>query len=514
VSNSRRRPAAFAALGLIFFPALAWAAAARVDFAVGDVILIAASGQQRPLHKGDAVEAGDTVKTNGGRAQLRFTDGAYVSLQPDTLFRVDQYRFEGRTDGNERGFFSLLQGGLRTITGLVGRSNKRNYQVQTRVATIGIRGTEYQLKLTDSLSGSVGEGEVGVCNAGGCVGVASGQSFFVLNPSTQPSLTAVRTSFPPPQPGPLQSPKGAGEQESTNGPPTITVTRTLPKESSDDKLLARGRGRPRPGGDRPPSPPVGEVITREQQAIGYARDAGNPKINLENKQPGTAVFEKSTGNLLSYTAPGQFDLRQSQTSVVETAGDDIMRWGKLTKSFLESGATVGLDENQGMHYVTGTPAPASVMNGQAYYVAAPGSGTLPTGTDNGSPGTFAGATVSIQFQGPPRVNLTMDVQYGGNHYSVDTVRNGEEIKFQLGQASFSADALKTGVNCSSNGCRDNALTAVRGIVFGSQAERAGMAYRVTDPTPGPNSQQLDIHGVAGFQRSTPTIDASRDLAVR
>ena len=33
--------------------------------------------------------------------------------------------------------------GLRTITGLVGRSNRDNYKVTTAVATIGIRGTEY-----------------------------------------------------------------------------------------------------------------------------------------------------------------------------------------------------------------------------------------------------------------------------------------------------------------------------------------------------------------------------------
>jgi hypothetical protein len=42
--------------------------------------------------------------------QLRFTDGAYVSLQPQTLFRVDDYRYDGKADGNERGFFSLLKG--------------------------------------------------------------------------------------------------------------------------------------------------------------------------------------------------------------------------------------------------------------------------------------------------------------------------------------------------------------------------------------------------------------------
>jgi hypothetical protein len=505
-------------LGLSFFPALAFAAAARVDFAVGNVTLIAATGQQRPLHKGDAVEVGDTIKTNGGRAQLRFTDGAYVSLQPDTLFRVDQYRFEGRTDGNERGFFSLLQGGMRTITGLVGRSNKRNYQVQTRVATIGIRGTEYQLKLSDGLSGSVGEGEVGVCNAGGCLGVASGQSFFVLDTDTRPSLTAVRTSFAPPQPRALQSPKVEEQTEGT-GPGPIQTPRVLVTESEEDADLPSFVDRlpPLPGRKGPPGQDGnngnggnggnggGNGIVRTQQAMAYARDVRDPTIDLRNKQPGTAIFEDSTFKLLSYSEPGQYDLRQSQTSVVEeVAGDDIMRWGKLTKSFVESGATIGLRDNQAMHYVTGTPAPASVWNGTAaHYVAAAGSGTFPTGSDNGSHGTFDGATLTITFH-PARVNLTMDASYGGNHYNVNTARHGEAISFQLGQASFSADGLTTQVNCA-NGCRENADTAVRGIVFGTQAERAGMAYRITDPTPAASKPQVDINGVAGFQRNTSTV---------
>ena len=61
------------------------APAAQVDFAVGNVTAVNASGQSRQLRKGAQIEQGDTVDTNGGRAQLRFTDGAYVSLQPQAV---------------------------------------------------------------------------------------------------------------------------------------------------------------------------------------------------------------------------------------------------------------------------------------------------------------------------------------------------------------------------------------------------------------------------------------------
>ncbi|MEO8007437.1 MAG: FecR family protein, partial [Betaproteobacteria bacterium] len=176
------------------------APAAQVDFAVGDVTAVGPEGQSRTLGKGAQIEQGDTVNTNGGRAQLRFTDGAYVSLQPQSQFRIDQYRFDGKTDGNEKGFFSLLKGGLRTITGLVGRSNKANYQVSTSVATIGIRGTEYTIQYGQSITGTVGEGEINVCNGAGCLSVTNGESYYVQDQDVKPVLTDKRTDLPPPEP--------------------------------------------------------------------------------------------------------------------------------------------------------------------------------------------------------------------------------------------------------------------------------------------------------------------------
>jgi hypothetical protein len=170
---------------------------ARVEFAVGDVGAIDKAGQSRALGKGAQIEEGDTVATHSGRAQLRFTDGGYVSLQPQSEFRIDQYRFEGRQDGSEKAFLSLLKGGLRTITGLVGRTNKKNYQVSTTVATIGIRGTEYTIQYGNLLQGTVGEGEIEVCNAAGCLNVANGESYHVQNQNVKPVLTSKGTDLPP-----------------------------------------------------------------------------------------------------------------------------------------------------------------------------------------------------------------------------------------------------------------------------------------------------------------------------
>jgi hypothetical protein len=122
----------------------ALAAAARVDFVYGVVTVAALDGREQPLLRGAELNSGDTVRTAEGRAQLRFSDGAYVSLQPQSEFAIRDYRFDGKTDGSERGFFGLLKGAMRAVSGLVGRVNRDNFQVTTPTATIGIRGTGWR----------------------------------------------------------------------------------------------------------------------------------------------------------------------------------------------------------------------------------------------------------------------------------------------------------------------------------------------------------------------------------
>jgi hypothetical protein len=186
-----------ALLGLIAaaYPVIgSTAPAARVDFAMGNVQAIGPGGQSRTLAKGAQIEQGETISTNNGRAQLRFTDGAYVSLQPQSEFRIDQYRFDGKQDGNEKGFFSLLKGGLRTVTGLVGRNNKGNYQVNTSVAR--------------------------------CLSVTNGESYYVQSQEIKPVLTNKRTDLPPPSPQNPPSTFAEGETVNESGDPCVLFPAT------------------------------------------------------------------------------------------------------------------------------------------------------------------------------------------------------------------------------------------------------------------------------------------------
>jgi len=117
--------------------------AGRVTFITGDVVAISSDGNRRTLTKSDLVNSGERLETGKGRLQIRFTDGSFISLQPNTVFGLDNYTF-ARTKPQEGSLlFSFIRGGMRTVSGAIGKVNRANYTVKTPVGTIGIRGTGY-----------------------------------------------------------------------------------------------------------------------------------------------------------------------------------------------------------------------------------------------------------------------------------------------------------------------------------------------------------------------------------
>lgn len=187
------------ALLLLAFSLLATAAelAANVVFATGAVNIVTVDGSQRAALRGGDLFSGETVETGVGRVQLRFRDGAIVSLQPESRLRVDEYRFHGDDAAQDRGFFSLLKGGLRTVTGLLGKLRNEQYRVRTTYAVIGIRGTDYQAALGNhGLIVKTLIGVVEVCNDGGCVQVSAGETAQAIDFAQRPRLLSSSSPGP------------------------------------------------------------------------------------------------------------------------------------------------------------------------------------------------------------------------------------------------------------------------------------------------------------------------------
>lgn len=171
------------------YPMTALAAAGKVEFVVGNVAAIGPDGRSRPLAKGADIDAGDTIQTGDGRAQVRFIDGGFISLTPNTEFKVNEYNYTGKADGTEKGFFGLVKGSLRAVTGAIGHTNKKTYLVNTPVATIGIRGTEFLATMDEKLIVRVGDGAIYITNDAGDIVLYKGQSGEVGGPGQRPRYT-------------------------------------------------------------------------------------------------------------------------------------------------------------------------------------------------------------------------------------------------------------------------------------------------------------------------------------
>lgn len=104
--------------------------------------------EQRLLQKSSVIYLHDELYTDGNtQAEIVFTDNTLMTFRPNTKFSIDQYSFNPKPKVKHgsvgKYIMSLIEGGFRTITGVIAKSNPPDYQVKTPVATIGVRGTDY-----------------------------------------------------------------------------------------------------------------------------------------------------------------------------------------------------------------------------------------------------------------------------------------------------------------------------------------------------------------------------------
>ncbi len=189
---SLRRLVAGLCLGLLYSLSAVAGGAASVVFLTGQPQAMAADGHWRPLARGSEIAAGDTIDTADGRVQLRFRDGATMSLQPATRFRVDRFQYSGeRAVAGDGVLMTLLKGGLRTVTGWLGKKDRTQYRIGTTVATIGIRGTEFGARLDEmGLTVSTYAGLVEVCSEVACRDVAPAETVRVRSSGVRPEPVA------------------------------------------------------------------------------------------------------------------------------------------------------------------------------------------------------------------------------------------------------------------------------------------------------------------------------------
>ncbi len=187
------------ALATLFLGELALAASAVVTSVTGTAQAQSGTASPRPLRQGDEVLQGDVVSTGGNSSLvLKFDDGQVTALTSNSRMQITNYQYEPQArTGNI--VLSLLQGGMRAVSGLLGRAHPDRVSYRAGAATIGIRGTDVTIALGDGLVVvTVSEGAISFTYGGQTVTVPTGQGAVGADGRITPGTVAAVFSRMPP----------------------------------------------------------------------------------------------------------------------------------------------------------------------------------------------------------------------------------------------------------------------------------------------------------------------------
>lgn len=177
-----------------------------------------ADGTRKVLGVKSAILEGDTLITERETyTRVKFIDNAEIVLRPGSEVAVNKYVYDEKKPESDSVAIGLVKGGLRAVTGLVGKRNHDAVNFDTPTATIGIRGTNFGALFCQndcggvpSVSGKspenglhvdVSSGAVVVSNGGGQQLFQAGQFGYVATPNTPPVIVppsqGIQVTMPP-----------------------------------------------------------------------------------------------------------------------------------------------------------------------------------------------------------------------------------------------------------------------------------------------------------------------------
>lgn len=411
---------------------------AKVILAVGDVTATNANGEVRTLKRRAKVFEGDTLNTSkDARCQIRLTDGSLISLPESSDFRIESYHYNGTSDGSEKAVYSLLKGGMRTLSGAIGKKNEDNYQLKTSVATIGIRGTAYDLYLHEKgsgeseLYGNVDSGSIVISNKGGTMQLAGGENFHVPGQGLPPQTILVLPDFYPTEESADGSEQGGETTEGDVSEETLTdddaenaetLVSEQPTESTDTTLLLdsgenlvtsttttdvslTGGGLPAPTGAY-----MGIAFTKNDSAYGITAASGFfpnilpnelyiDEINGIGNVPVSGRVYFPPDPTMGDTGCDPCTFASATATLTDTGGDPIgVNWGRWSGDYVIVENGLVQETTASMHYIySPNITPLSVvqsMTGSISYTLA--GGTSPTDY-LGNVGTLNFFNIGVDF---------------------------------------------------------------------------------------------------------------------
>ena len=173
--------------------------AGAIERVNGNATIANTANQTRPVRSGDTVRAGETVTTeNGGEVLIKFKDDSTMALRQNTSMKITEFRYENKpSDGM---LVNLFKGAMRSVSGLVGKAHPTNVKFATSTATVGIRGTDFELAILEQDEGNTRAGTYNYVNSGETnISIAAGPNVNVAAEQTGLALANPRPGEEPVQ---------------------------------------------------------------------------------------------------------------------------------------------------------------------------------------------------------------------------------------------------------------------------------------------------------------------------
>lgn len=167
--------------------------AGRLSQITGETFAINEDGKRRPLQKGSAVFAGETLEvSDGGFAVVSMADSTRLTLPGGSSMQLAAYRYAPASPQTSVASFKLLKGAVRAVTGAIAKAEPNNVKFFTETATVGIRGTALDMSCTTSgvLVQCSGGSNLTVELRDGQLVVTSGGVNFVINAGQSATIPA------------------------------------------------------------------------------------------------------------------------------------------------------------------------------------------------------------------------------------------------------------------------------------------------------------------------------------
>jgi hypothetical protein len=356
-------------IAVLALPVQAAERAGAVLMATGEA-KVTRGGQAAVLKVGDEIRAGDSLATGErGHVYMRFEDGSFVVLRPGTVAEVEDYSFNSSKAGDARVRFGLKQGVMRTITGKGLQANKDRFRLNTPLAAIGVRGTDFTTYAdAETTRVSVYQGGVVLAPLGqscpaSSLGPCEGGSAAELFAGSR-SMLELRKGQPRADILPLGNTAPDKVRPPLEGEPSVPKANTASSAKSDvqaaiqdalaiEKIeaisaqLSKGTATETPsgstGGTTPPPvvvtpPPTIKLQWGRWQSLAGQADAPfsfkdlSPDTELVALNSTYAITRDKQGFELPKTGAFNFDLKQSEAFLVSTSAAQALTVSNPTLS--------------------------------------------------------------------------------------------------------------------------------------------------------------------------------------